>query len=117
MSLLAPIVNPVIPEAIRINGQVAAVKIAPRRMTELMVKQWEQAFDALWLERDGITPVQRLAGLGTIAAELFEENTAFVSYLISRLTGKDDALVAKIMAKVATIPAHTVHEDGTVTLD
>jgi hypothetical protein len=26
-------------------------------------------------------------------------------------------LVAEIQAKLATIPAHTIHEDGTVTLD
>lgn len=86
-------------------------------MAETLLKQWEQAFDTLWIEKDGITPTMRLEQLGDAAAELFEANAAMITFVVGMLQGKDDATVAKLMAKVATIPAHTVHEDGTVTLD
>ena len=86
-------------------------------MAEDLIRKWETAFDFMWTERDGVTPAMRLADLGPLASELFDENAALVEYLISRLTGKDDATVARIMAKVATIPPYTIHEDGTVTLD
>jgi len=86
-------------------------------MAEQIVRQWETAFDQLWTERNGVTPAMRIAEIGTDAAELFGANEALVTFLAGMLTGKDDALIASIMAKVATMPPHTIHEDGTVTLD
>lgn len=86
-------------------------------MAEQIVQQWERSFDLLWEEKDGVTSAMQLAEIGTYAAELFQTNSDLVTFLVTTLSGKDDDLVGRIMAKVATIPAYTIHEDGTVTLD
>jgi hypothetical protein len=86
-------------------------------MVEQLVSQWEHAFRVLWGNESGVTPAQRLAAIDTDAAELFATNTALIEFLVPLLSGRDDALVARIMARVAVIPPHTVHEDGTVTID
>lgn len=104
------------PQAV-LRQQVMMLETSPRRMTEALVKQWEQAFDLMWGSHQGITPSQRLESLGTDAAELFEANTQLVTFIASILTGRDDVLLGHIMAKVATIPAYTVAKDGAVTLD
>ena len=40
-----------------------------------------------------------------------------VSFIGATLTGRDDAEFARILAKLAKIPATTRNEDGTVTID
>lgn len=117
-SLLAPKPNPIqsIPAVIRIRNEAAQIKAAPRRLVDTLMQSWERPFDLLWANPNS-TPAELLAEIGTDAAELFAENAALVQFLVSRLAGKDDALVAKIMAKVATIPSYTANQDGTVTLD
>lgn len=118
MSLLTPPPGPPAPSAAQLaKAEAHAIKAAPRRMAEQIVQQWERSFDMLWTERNGVTPAMRLAEIGTAAAELFAANSALVAFLVGILTGKDDALVARIMAKVVTIPPCTTHEDGSITLD
>lgn len=116
MSLLSPITGPAIPTAQRARMEAAQIKVAPRRMADQIVQQWERSYDALWTTAHGVTPAARIAELGTAAVELFEANTALVTFLVTMLSGKDDALVARLTAKMATIPAFTANEDGTVTL-
>ena len=86
-----------------------------------MMRLWNSAFDALWTEEtvDGhlISVADKLAELGTDAKELFDINTAFTTFMLTQLTGKRDDMVARIQNKLATIPAFTAHEDGTITLD
>ena len=117
MSLLAPPTGPAISTAQRAKMEAAQIKVAPRRMADQIVQQWERTFDALWTTAHGVTPAMRITELGIDAKELFESNTALVTFLVTMLTGKDPALVTRILAKVATLPAYTAHEDGTVTLD
>ena len=115
MPLLTPPPTPPIEQLV--NMQVSQIRQLPRRLAEQLYRSWDQAFDFMWVERDGVTPAMRLEALGTAAAEMFERNTALVTFMVGMFTGEDNALVAKIMAKVATIPAYTVNEDGTVTLN
>jgi hypothetical protein len=83
-----------------------------RRMTEQLVKQWEQAFDLMWGNHQGITLAQRLEALGSDAAELFGANTALITYIATILTGNDDTLLTHIMAKAATMPPATASPSG-----
>lgn len=99
-----------------LERRVQEIKSSPRRLAEQMYQQWEQSFNALWTEGK-FTVVQKLEALDTDAAELFALNTAFVTFMVTQLTSKRDDLVQKIQEKVATIPEHTINEDGTVTLD
>lgn len=117
MNLLSKPQGPTIPIESRLRGQVAQIRSAPRRLAESIIAQWESAFNMLWLVKDGVTPAMRLEELGSDAAALFQANAALTQFLVSMLTGQDDELVAEITAKVLSIPPHTVHEDGTVTID
>jgi hypothetical protein len=114
MSLLTQQTQP--SDAQLLQRRVQEIKSAPRKLTEMMYQQWEQSFNALWTTGK-FTPAQKLEELGTDAAELFELNSIFVTFMITQLTGKRDDLVQSIQEKVATIPEHTINEDGTVTLD
>jgi hypothetical protein len=90
---------------------------APRVLTEQLIRQWERVFDALWSPADPeITPAELIAELGTTAGQIFAANSALVTFILTTIGDSDPALSAKIMAKVATIPEHTLNEDGTVTL-
>jgi flagellar biosynthesis GTPase FlhF len=99
-----------------LQRRIQEIKSSPRRLAEMMYQQWEQSFNALWTEGK-FTVAQKLEAVSTDAAELFELNSTFVTFMITQLTGKRDDLVQKIQEKVATIPEHTINEDGTVTLD
>jgi hypothetical protein len=116
MSILNPV--PVQPdEQVILMNKARYIKQAPLRLAENMLEEWETSFDALWREEGKFTPAQRLEAIGTDAEELFELNSQFVTFMVSQLTGKRNDLVQRIQEKVATIPAYTVNNDGTVTLD
>jgi hypothetical protein len=106
----------------RLQRLVGEIKAAPISLVNEMVNRWNRAFDQLWSESftpvgEPITVEEKLAALGTNAAELFELNTIFTQFIITQLTGKRDDIVAQIVAKVATIPPYTVNPDGSITLD
>lgn len=98
----------------RAKQQVRQIKQAPRRMIKLMVDGWVQAFDAMWADDGGVEA--RLAELGVEGAELLTRSGALVTFLVTQLTGEDQATINLIMAKIASIPATSVAPDGTVTL-
>jgi len=100
-----------------INRITNQLKATPRQMMELLVNQWNFAYDSLWSSRGDITPAQKLLALGTDAAELFDTSAALTTFIISQCSGKRDDIVAAMTAKIAAIPAHTIHPDGTITLD
>lgn len=118
MSLFAPKTPPTREEnrALLLAQEVEQILDAPRRTAEQIVAQWERDFSALW-RAGAFTPAQRLAAIGTKAAELFTANTAWTTALIQLLSGKRDDLVARITANLAEIPAYAAHEDGSVTLN
>jgi hypothetical protein len=78
---------------------------------------WLTDFDTFWRTRNGIGPAEKLAVLGTLARKLFTISHGRHLTLIQALAGERDDLVQEIQAKLATIPAHTIHDDGRVTLD
>lgn len=99
----------------RKNETVKGILLAPHYLAVNMASAWSSAFDNLWNNSE-YTPTELLEGIGTNGKELFEVNTAFVGFMVSNLTGKNDELLNQILAKVSTIPAHTINEDGTVTI-
>jgi hypothetical protein len=104
---------------LRFQAQINKIKASPKEIAEQMFNKWEEAFNALWIQQpySPYTTQQKLDAIGTNAAELFELNTQFVTFMITNLTGKRDDLVAKIQQKIATIPPYIVNNDGTVTLN
>lgn len=93
----------------RIKNRVA-------QQAEQIFVNWLSSFDNLW--QSGIfTPEEKIAALGTDAAEVFGLNEALVQFMVASMTGRRDDLVAQINAKVAAMPAYTINQDGTVTLD
>jgi len=117
--LLNPSVSQIDTSIFRFQSQINKIKTSPKEIAEQMFNMWEEAFNALWGQQPGLpfTIQQKLEAIGTDAAELFELNSQFVTFMITNLTGRRDDLVARIQQKVATIPPYTVNQDGTVTLD
>lgn len=113
MSILA---NQTITDEQKLQRRIDQIKAAPKQLAETMMNQWLASFNALWMSGE-FTPAQKLAALGTDAAEIFALNSQFVTFMVTQLTGKRDDLVAAIQAKVASMPACTIHEDGTVTIN
>lgn len=117
MSLLAKPQAPVVPASVRLRQEVAVLTQAPRRIADSLFQAWKANFDLLWTPNGGVTPADRIAALGTNAAELFAANTALVQFMLTVVGDKDPEMTAAIQQRVASIPAFTAHEDGTVTLD
>ncbi len=90
-------------------------RVTSRAVTD--ASNWLTDFSTFWRTRNGIGPEQKLAALGTLAVKLFTISHARHVTLIQALEGERDDLVLEIQAKLATIPAHTIHDDGRVTLD
>ena len=117
MSLLAKPQAPVIPASVRLRQEVSVLSQAPRRIADSLFQAWKTSFDLLWSTSGGVTPADRVAALGTNAAELFESSSALVQFLLEVIGDKDADMIAQIQQCVASIPDFTAHEDGTITLD
>jgi hypothetical protein len=71
-------------------------------------------FRLLW---DSPDPQAVIDELGPRAALLFAINGRLTQYVLTELSlAGDTAAIAEVQALLARIPAHTVNEDGTVTL-
>lgn len=116
-------VTPVAPtfstEQITQRGEQEARRILemPRNILETIVNEWSNGFDSLWAETHVGIVEARLAAIGTKGQELMDRNTALVTFLLTQLTGEDQDMIDTITAKISTIPAYTIADDGTVTLD
>ncbi|MCH7228769.1 hypothetical protein [Haloferula sp. A504] len=117
MSLLAKPQAPVVPASVRLRQEVAVLSQAPRRVADSLFQAWKTSFDLLWSEAGGVTPADRIAAMGTNAAELFESSSALVQFLVDVIGDKDTEMIAQIQQRVAAIPEFIAHEDGTITLD
>lgn len=126
MPLLTPPATPpnptppeLTPEQIAQRAEVAArnIRKIPRQIVDLLLPVWIKAFDGLWTETFEGSIAARLEALGEDGGELLERNTALVAFLLEQLAGEDQETIDFINAKMASIPAHTVAPDGTVTLD
>lgn len=63
-------------------------------------------------------PQAVLDALGTNAGKVFAINATFARMVAQLLTSEGDTVrLARLQAILSRIPAHTIHEDGTVTID
>ena len=115
MSILNP--QPEVTKAERVKRFTDDILETPRETAEQLFQQWDHAVRMLWSKQGDITPEDKLAAIGTDAAELIAMSRALTAFLITICTGKRDDLVAKIETRLATIPAFTTHKDGTVTIN
>lgn len=90
------------------------VKRATSQMAYQLIQSWNHGWDLIWSADD---PAAVLAELGTDAGEIFQLNEDILVYLNTTLTGRKQAELDAIMAKVAAKPATTVAPDGSVTID
>jgi len=102
-------------------NQVTRILASPRQILVGLVTQWEQTFDTLWRASPQVSVADKLAAIGTDGAELLQRSSELVTFIVTQLSAGDPAkvdqeLIARIMAKVASIPAITVGADGAITL-
>jgi len=115
MSLLTQNTHPDITQ--RAARAAEQLKSVPQQMMEMMVNQWNTAYDNLWNTRGDVTSAMKLEAIGTSGAELFNASAAFTEFILVQCAGKRQDIVTTITTKVNAIPAHTIHSDGTVTLN
>ena len=113
-SLLAPNQN-VGPSPL--ERQTRQILTSPRQIAEQMARSWINAFDTLWRTLGEVAPADKLAAIGTDGQELMESSEAFVTFIASVLTGKDDVLLGEVMSRVGEMPELSVAEDGTVSIN
>jgi hypothetical protein len=77
-------------------------------------RNWEMMYGFLWQSSD---PQAVLDQIGTDAAEVFALSSAIINLMQSTLPEALPQEWERIEAKIAQIPAYTVNEDGTVTID
>ena len=99
----------------RVASKVERMLASPKRLTNTLIADWEQGFDAIWADEN---PAEILEAIGTEAAELFALSTSMIQFIHALLDGgsrQDD--LNRLLAKVASKPETTTHEDGTVTIN
>jgi len=109
--------QPEVTKAERVKRLTDDILETPRETAERLFQQWDHAVRILWSKQGDITPEDKLAAIGTDAAELIAMSRALTAFLTTTCTDKRNDLVEKIEARLATIPAFTVQADGTVTID
>jgi hypothetical protein len=114
MSILIPTEQSApIPEAVlRANR----IRESIRSQAERDVSEWETRMNEFWATT-GTTPAEVLEALGTDALEIFVLSHLRATHLAETLSASRPDLVARIMERAALVPAHTIHDDGRVTLD
>lgn len=109
-----------IPNLSRLDRITDQLKSSPLNILNLMVTQWNSAYDTLWsgcVGPEGITPAKKLAALGTNAVELFDSSAALTAFIITQCAGKRLDIIAAMEAKIAAIPKFSRHANGSITLD
>lgn len=87
----------------------------PGQTADVILGQLSDGMERLWGAPD---PQAVLDALGTKAGAVFALNSAFAQVVANLLTQEGDtARLARLQAILSRIPAHTIHEDGTVTID
>jgi len=114
MSILIPTEQSApIPEAVlRANR----IRESIRSQAERDVSEWETRMNEFWATT-GTTPAEVLEALGTDALEIFVLSHLRATHLAETLSASRPDLVARIMERAALVPAHTIHDDGRVTLE
>ena len=113
-SLLAPNQN-VGPSPL--ERQTQQILASPRQIAEQMARSWINAFDTLWRTLGEVAPADKLAAIGTDGKELMESSEAFVTFIASVLSGKDDVLLDEVLNRFNEMPELLVGADGTVSIN
>jgi len=114
--IIKPISEPT-PEPDALTVAVARIIEATTARAVSDANNWINGFNEFWSTVNGIGPAEKLAGLGGSAGRLFQLSGRRVAELIEALQYSRPDKVQEIQARLATIPAHTIHDDGRVTLD
>lgn len=87
----------------------------PAQTADVILGQLNDGVERIFSNQN---PQAVLDALGTQAGKVFAINAAFSQMVAQLLTSEGDTVrLARLQAILARIPAHTVHEDGTVTID
>ncbi len=87
----------------------------PGQTADVILGQLQDGMDRLWGAPD---PQAVLDAMGPRAAQVFALNASFAQMVAQLLTQEGDtARLVRLQGILSRIPAHTVHEDGTVTID
>jgi len=114
--IIKPIPEPN-PEPVALAVAVERIMDATTARAVSDAQNWIQDFNEFWSTVNSIGPAEKLAGLGTRAGRLFQLSGRRVADLIEALQYSRPDIVQAIMERLGALPAHTIHEDGTVTLD
>ena len=119
MPLLAPTVNPQPTQENKIARQVSRLIETPNQVKGQLIAAYKQAHSLMWGNQGEVTPAQRIAKLNetAAAAELLAIEGALFAFLTQVLAQQDADALADITALHEAIPAHSISENGTVTLE
>lgn len=97
------------------QASARAVLAAPAETADVLLGQMADAYSRLW---DTPDPQAVLNAMGTKAAAVFAINAAFGQMVSALLTAEGDTeRLTRLAALQAKIRPHTIHPDGTVTLN
>jgi hypothetical protein len=119
MPLLAPTENVQPTQADKIARQVSRLTEIPNQVKGQLISAYKQGHSLLWGNQGEVTPAQRIAKLNETgaAAELLAIEGAVFAFLTQVLAQQDAGALAEVTALHEAIPAHSISQDGTVTLD
>lgn len=88
---------------------------APAQTADVVLNQLNDGIERIFGNQN---PQAILDAMGPKAAKVFALNGAFGQMVAQLLQSEGDTVrLARLQAILSRIPAHTIHEDGTVTLD
>ena len=119
MPLLAPTENVQPTQADKIARQVSRLIETPNQVKGQLISAYKQGHSLLWGNQGEVTPAQRIAKLNETgaAAELLAIEGAVFAFLTQVLAQQDAGALAEVTALHEAIPAHSISQDGIVTLD
>jgi len=119
MPLLAPTENVQPTQADKIARQVSRLIEAPNQVKNQLLAAYKHGHSLLWGNQGEVTPAQRIAKLNETgaAAELLAIEGAVFAFLTQTLAQQDAGALAEVTALHEAIPAHSISQDGIVTLD
>lgn len=117
MPLLAPTENLQPTQEDKIDRQVSHLIAIPNQVKGQIIAAYKQAHSLMWGNQGEVTPAQRIAKLNETAAELLAIEGVLFAFLTQTLAQQDAAALAEVTALHEAIPAHSISQDGIVTLD
>ena len=119
MPLLAPTENLQPTQEDKIDHQVSHLIAIPNQVKGQLIAAYKQAHSLMWGNQGEVTPAQRIAKLNetAAAAEFLAIEGVLFAFLTQTLAQQDAGALAEVTALHEAIPAHSISQDGIVTLD